>query len=448
MRCKLFKNIPINFNSLCYNKVNNLLILMEEFYMLSSARLRFVNKVYFLNKQFFDHYHHDAADLFTSPGRVELIGNHTDHNHGKVIVGTVDLSILALTNKIDYQKFIYKSKGFDEMIIDLEDLDVHKEEFGKSIALIRGVLFYLKEAGYQIGGVEVMTSTNIFKGAGVSSSAAFEMLIGKIMSYYYNDDKISNLELVKIAQKAETIYFNKPCGLLDQIGVSSGGINYIDFIDEENPIIENIDYNFNQYDLILTYCLDSHSKLVSNYSQIKDDMRLVSNFFDKGYLREVSYQDFISKKDEIIHKLGERRYYRAEHFFEENERVEKAYQFLKEKNESEFVKLINQSGYSSFYKLKNCYHISIKENLPQGLILSKNIINDGATRVHGGGFAGTMIALVKKDESMSYLKIMKEKFGEKNVTKLRISKFGTRHVSTLSDILNERGQYYDSSRFN
>lgn len=413
--------------------------------MLSSARLRFINKISLLNEFFSAYYHISASDLFSSPGRIEIIGNHTDHNNGKVLVGTVDLSILALTSKCEENKFIYKTKGFNEMAVDLNDLELREEEYGKSISLIRGVLFFLKKRGYKIGGVKVITSTNIFKGAGVSSSAAFEVLIAKIMSFYYNDDQISSLELALVAQEAETYYFNKPCGLLDQLGISLGGINYIDFKDEKNPLIKNLDYTFKEYDIVLTHCIDSHSKMVAYYAKIKKDMYKVAKFFNKDTLREVDFSLLLENKEEIIKQIGERQYNRAEHYFKENQRVEKAYQCLLDLDEKGFINCIEASGQSSFLKLQNCYDKSIEENLPQGIILSHKILKDGATRVHGGGFAGTMIAFVNKKETNHYIELLKHRFGDKNVTRVRISKFGTRHVSTIKEILNEGGNNYESN---
>ena len=403
--------------------------------LISDAQRRFINKIKILNEFFKDYFHEDGEDLFSSPGRIELLGNHTDHNHGKVLVGTVDLSILAICKKSEEPYFIYKSQGFQEMKVDINDLEVKPYEYGKSIGLIRGVLFYLKQAGYKLGGVKVITSTNIFKGAGVSSSAAFEILIGKIISYLYNNDTVTHIELARFAQKAEINYFNKPCGLLDQLGISLGGVNYIDFEDVDNPRIEKLNCFFREYDIVLTYCLDSHSSLTSYYAEIKKDMSDVSKFFGKKYLRELTLGDLHENKEKIIEKLGERAYYRGEHFFEENKRVDEALQALKTHDEAKFVELIDDSGNSSFYKLKNCMVHSINENLPQGLILSKRIIKNGGTRVHGGGFAGTMIAFVSKKESESYIKTLRNKFGPRNVVKVRLSKNGTRYIGSVKEII-------------
>ena len=243
------------------------------------SKARFQNKIKEMRDFFISYYKEEPVFLFSSPGRIELIGNHTDHNHGKVIVSTLDLSILALVKKTDDNFFVYKTDGFNEMRIDLNSLELRKNEYYQSIGLIRGVLFYLKEAGYKLGGVHITSSTNIFKGAGVSSSAAFEILIGKIISYCYNDDKISSIELAKIGQNAENNYFNKPCGLLDQCAISLGGVNYIDFEDENNPKIINIKCYLKKYDIVITNTLESHSSLSSYYAKIKNDMAMLSDYF-------------------------------------------------------------------------------------------------------------------------------------------------------------------------
>ena len=405
--------------------------------MIDEKRKRFRNKIITLANFFHSYHHNNPEYLFSSPGRVEILGNHTDHNHGKVIVGTIDLSILALVRKTKDHYLIYKTDGYKEMRIDLNDLSVKKSEFNQSIGLIRGILFFIKQNNYLIGGLEIITTTNIFKGAGVSSSAAFELLIGKIVSYCYNNDRISKLLLAKIAQQAEIIYFNKKCGLLDQMGISFGGVNYIDFKDNEKPLVKKINFRLQKYDIILTYCLDSHSQLNKQYNSISEDMKKLANEFNKQYLREVDENDFYRKKNQLITKFGLNTYLRGEHFFKENHRVDEFLNAIKNNDEEELISLINKSGESSFYNLKNCYIDDINENLPQGIILSKKIIKDGAVRVHGGGFAGTMIAFVNKNESKEYINQMQLKFGKKNVKKLSLTPNGARFIGKVNKILGE-----------
>lgn len=405
--------------------------------MENDRKVQFINRIKKLSDYFFDYYNDRPEDVFSSPGRVELLGNHTDHNLGKVLVGTVDLSIIAVTKKTEDNYFVYKTDGFTEMKVDINDLEAREDEYNQSISLIRGVLYYLKEAGYHLGGVKVCTITNIFKGAGVSSSAAFEVLIGKIISYYYNENQISEIELAKCAQKAEINYFNKPCGLLDQAGISLGGVNFIDFYNKENPYARRLRFSLKKYDVVLTYCLDSHSALTAHYAKIKDDLALLSTHFNVPYLRYVTFKNYLSSKEELIEKYGEDIYLRGEHFFEENLRVDKALDAIYNKDEDAFVKCIEESGNSSFYKLKNCYVENQDENLAKGILFSKSININGGTRVHGGGFAGTMLAFVRKEESQDYINEMKKLFGAKNVRKLVLSKFGTRYVAKLDELIKE-----------
>lgn len=394
---------------------------------------RFMMTIDTLAAYFRSYFHEEAEEVFSSPGRIELLGNHTDHNHGKALVGSVDLSILAVVRKSDHPYFVYKTEGYNEMKIALDDLKFRPEEKGQSIGLIRGVLFYFKERGYRLGGIQVVTTTNIFKGAGVSSSAAFENLIGRILAYCYNDDAVDSFEIAKISQLAETYYFGKACGLLDQMGSSYGGVNYIDFENDAHPYVRNLRFFFRQYDIVLTYCLDSHTTLTRQYLKIQKDMRDLSSYFGKNYLREVDESEYYARREELIARFSEAVYLRGEHFFEENRRVDLALKAIERRDEAAFVRLIDQSGDSSFSKLKNCYVNDLNENLPQGILLSKKINGNGGTRVHGGGFAGTVLSLVRKEESAAFLSEMQRRFGRNNAKKVRLSRYGTRHIGHLNE---------------
>ncbi|MBE6132288.1 MAG: galactokinase [Erysipelotrichaceae bacterium] len=405
--------------------------------MINEKKVRFIHTIKGLKTQFNNAFKEEPTDVFSSPGRIELLGNHTDHNHGKVLVSSVNLNILALTRKRDDGKVVYHAKGYRKIKININDLSLKESEYGKSDGLIRGVLFKMKELGYNIGGVEISSKTTIFKGAGVSSSAAFEVLIAKVINYYYNEDKIDAMTIAKIAQFAECVYFNKPCGLLDQSGISLGGVNYIDFKSVEEPIVKTMQFNVKKYDIVLTNCVDSHDKLTYLYSKIKEDMALLSNYFNKEYLRQVRAKEFFEKKEELIDKFGLDVFNRGKHYFEENKRVEQAYKCILNNDEDGFVKCINDSGESSFYQLKNCYVNSIEENLPQGILKSKEYITSGSVRVHGGGFAGTILAFVNKKETKEYISKMKEMFGEHNVKQIYLAKYGTRHIGKIENILEE-----------
>ncbi|MDD6302516.1 MAG: galactokinase family protein [Bacillales bacterium] len=396
--------------------------------------LNFVKRVNKLKAQYIEFFKENPEDVFTSPGRVELLGNHTDHNHGKVLVSSIDLNILALSKKTDERKIVYWGEGFPLIEIDIDDLDNRPSDYGQSTGMVRGVLYKMKELGYNIGGLHIGATTSIFKGAGVSSSAAFEILIAKMISYYYNNDSISPFTLAQIGQFAESVYFNKPCGLLDQSGIALGAINYIDFNDVDAPIIKNVSFNIKGYSLILVNTKDSHSALTPLYAKIKNDMFDLAHYFNKDYLRQVNKNDFFDKKNQLIEKFGEDVYLRGKHYFEENERVEKAYDAIIKGDGKTLIQMMNESGESSYYQLKNCYVHSEEENLPKTILLSKRIISDGAVRVHGGGFAGTIIALINDNEAKDYLKRLRKIYGYNNVKRIAFNRYGTRFICKVEEV--------------
>lgn len=367
----------------------------------------------------------DSTDVFSSPGRIELLGNHTDHNNGKVLVSSVDLNVLAVTSKRNDDKVIFYSNGYSAMMLSINNLEKRVEEEGNSISMIRGVLYKMKELGYKIGGFSVVSDSSIPRGAGVSSSAAFEVLIAKIVSYYYNNDEVKPFQLAQIAQFAESVYFNKPCGLLDQTGIALGGINYIDFKDIKNPLINNIKTRIDNYQFIIINTGGDHVKLTHCYAQIKDDMKSVSHYFSKEFLREVDEKDFYNNKDFIINQCGERAYLRAKHYFEENNRVKDAYQAVKNNDVNSLLKLMDDSGVSSYYQLKNCYVKNENENLPKALKKVKEIDSTCYSRVHGGGFAGTILMIVNKDNINLVRPILHKEFGQDNVMEVTLTDKGT-----------------------
>ena len=385
-----------------------------------------------IKEQFVEKFGCKPTDIFSSPGRIELLGNHTDHNNGMVLVSSIDLCILAAVRPTKDNKITFISEGYKKMVVKLEHLERKRFEFGKSIALIKGVAYKCKELGYNVGGFEVFCNSTIFKGAGVSSSAAFEVLIAKIISYYYNNDSIPALELAKIAQFSEAVYFNKPCGLLDQSGIALGGINFIDFKSIVNPKVEQVQWNSKDYQFVLINTGDDHSKLTHCYAAIKDDMKKVSEYFSQKVLRFVSKKKFNEHKDDIIAKHGENAYLRAKHYLEENYRVQKAFKYLKEDNYHGFLKQLSDSGESSYYQLKNCYVKDEKENLPSALRYAKSF-KGCYSRVHGGGFAGTMLMVIPKDKLDNILSTLIEKFTKENVMLVSLSDKGTTHLLEVID---------------
>lgn len=372
--------------------------------------------------------------LFSSPGRLELLGNHTDHNHGKVLVAAVNLDIIAAVSPNDSDQIVIHSEGFPVMEIDLRDLKVHGLEQGTSSALVRGIAHGFREHEYALGGFTAYMESAIFAGAGVSSSAAFELLICEILNYCYNGDRLDRVEMAKIAQAAETGYFGKPCGLLDQMGVALGGVNYIDFRSTENPVYKHITLTLKGYQIILTNTGGSHAGLTPFYAAIKDDMKKVARYFGKEFLREVPETDFRKEIDKLTVAVGPLAVDRAIHFYEENARVEKAFSAIEAHDTKTFLAMVRESGQSSRHYLKN---ISVghpeTEALTLGLDLSEKLIHDGAVRVHGGGFAGTMLAFVADSEAKAYLSAMQARFGKKSslIVKARpdgVKALKTKHV--------------------
>lgn len=379
----------------------------------------------YLKERYISKFGKEPGYLFSSPGRIELLGNHTDHNHGKVLVSSINLKVLAVVGERDDDKVVVFSKGYKKIEININDLDIREEEFGKSIGIVRGTLAKFKELGYKIGGFNVICASSIYSGAGVSSSAAFEVLFGKILSVLFNDNKVKQLELAKIAQFTEMVYFNKPCGLLDQAGIAFGGVNYIDFRSLKNPRIKHLNLTNDNYIFIIINTGDSHSTLTENYAEIKSDMKEIANHYGVEVLRDVDAKDFFRDKKLLISKYGERKVLRAKHFFEENKRVSTALNCLIKDDFEGFLKMLDESGKSSYYQLKNCYVENEEEKLPMALKYVKELVPECYSRVHGGGFAGTILMVIKKEKSRSIISNLKAHFGPENVTIVSLTKFGT-----------------------
>lgn len=385
-----------------------------------------------LLKAFRYHFNEDADSIFSSCGRVELLGNHTDHNHGKALVASIDMDILAACKASNEPLIQFISEGYDPMNVSLDDLDMKEEEKGTSSSLIRGVLKGFKDHGYRIGGLRVKSSSNIWRGAGISSSAAFELLICELLNYYYNDNALDMVELAKIGQFAESSYFGKPCGLLDQLGVALGGVNYIDFADVENPRIESIAAHIEGYQMILVNTGGNHSELTSHYAQIKEDMLQVAALFNQPYLNAVDSKEFIKRIPYVYRKLGGRAVLRGMHFFDENKRVQYAFNSLRNGNLNGFLDAVNRSGESSYKYLQNCYVPGEEQqSIPLGLTLTRKLLKSGACRVHGGGFAGTILTFVPQEQVKSFFDLMHALYGENSAFRVMIRNHGTVQVEKL-----------------
>lgn len=374
---------------------------------------------------------------FSASGRTEVIGNHTDHNHGRVMAAAVNLDIIAAASANDTSVVTVKSEGFDADVIDISSLEPKPQETNKSASLIRGVCAGLKNRGYKIGGFDAYTTSDVLKGSGLSSSAAFEVLAGTIINHLYNDGKISAVEIAQVAQYAENVYFGKPSGLMDQMASSVGGFISIDFEDTSAPVIEAIDYDLSKsgYSLCIVDTRGSHAELTPEYAAIPDEMKAVAGYFGKEYLRQLSKQDVLDNVAALREKFGDRAVLRAFHFFDENERVIRLAAALKNGDFDAFLECINESGDSSYKYLQNVYAGSMPKNQSVSVALymcDMLMQGSGASRVHGGGFAGTIQAFVKNDMLDGFINGMESVFGSGSCHVLNVRKQGGTEVTEVS----------------
>lgn len=354
---------------------------------------------------------------FFSPGRTELAGNHTDHQKGRVLTSAVNKGIHAKCEPTYGTVVRISSEGFSPIEINLLDLDVKAEEFGSSKALVRGVAAAFYDLGASVGGFNATIKSDLISGSGLSSSAAFSVLIARIFNEFYNNCQLEPVALARIAQQAENLHFGKPCGMMDQLACALGKPVYIDFMTNE-IIPVNADFSRMGLTLCLTDTGGSHAGLDTSYARIPADMRLIASFFGKELLGEVKPSDFRSKKWDT----ADRPVRRATHFFDENERVPKMRDALIAGNAEEYMRLMNESGRSSEKLLNNIVTSSTDDHkLEQGLILSEKLLSGkGAWRVHGGGFAGCVQALMPTEYFAHYKTEMEKSFGAESCTEIKL----------------------------
>ncbi len=385
--------------------------------------------------EFLSVYGEREVSIFSVPGRSEISGNHTDHNHGKVLAGSINLDIIAIASKTDDGFIKIKSKGFDEDAIDINTYTEPKEnDFFKSGALIAGMAKAFELGGYKKGGYIAYTTSNVFKGSGLSSSAAFEVMVGNILNYFYNDGSVDNVEIAKMAQYSENVFFGKPCGLMDQMACAVGGFVYIDFEDTKNPKIEKIDFNLSGagYALCIVNTGGNHADLNEDYASVPAEMKAVAKELGCEYLRQTSLGQVLANVKELREKVGDRAILRAYHFFNENDRVSAQASYLKENDVESFLEFVIKSGNSSYKYLQNVYttkNVS-EQGLSLALAITENILCDtgAAWRVHGGGFAGTIQAFVPFEQVSAYKEEIDSALGEGACHILRIRPYGAIQV--------------------
>ena len=370
-------------------------------------------------------------EIYSVPGRSEIIGNHTDHNHGKVMAGAINRDILAVVSKNDEDVIRFCSEGYSKDQIKISDVS-SPDKFRKftSRALVAGMADAFIKAGHVVGGYDAYSCTEVLKGSGLSSSAAFEVMVGNILNHLYNGGEVDNQEIAKYAQYSENVYFGKPCGLMDQMACAVGGFVYIDFEDNENPIVESVKFSLADagYSLVIVNTGGSHAGLNEDYASVPAEMKAVAAHFGKPHLRGLTEEDILAAVPYLRRRTGDRALLRAIHFVRENDRVEKARAALKSGDLDRFYEIILASGRSSYQYLQNVYtnHNHMEQGISLALCATDGALSGkgGAFRVHGGGFAGTIQAFVKNEELDAYVGLMDSLFGEGAAMPLNIRPLG------------------------
>lgn len=364
--------------------------------------------------------------LFSTAGRSELAGNHTDHNLGKVIAATINLDTIGAVRKTNDNLVVLVSEGFPAVKVDITSLAARDEEQNTTDALLRGIANAFVQRGLKVGGWIANTTTNVLKGSGLSSSAAIEVLCATIFNNLYNDDVLSPVELAIIGKYAENVYFGKPSGLMDQVACAQGGIVGIDFKVPDTPALTPIDFAFTDYGygLVIVDTKGNHADLTPDYAAAPMEMKMVANFFGKQVLREISFDEFEAALPELREKLqNDRALLRAYHFLTENERVTKMLEALQKKDIEGYLRLVQESGDSSYKFLQNLYSSKhpAEQGLPLAIAMSERFLaDDGACRVHGGGFAGTIQAYIPLDRLDAYCAKMNRIFGAGAATTISV----------------------------
>lgn len=371
----------------------------------------------------------DNLRLFSAPGRTEIGGNHTDHQHGCVIAGSVNLDVIAVVSENQDGVVRIKSEGYPMDTVNVTDLEIKPQEKGVAASLIRGVLAAFRQNGYAVGGFDAYTTSNVLKGSGLSSSAAFEVLVANIVNGLSGGGKADAISIAKYSQFAEREYFGKPCGLLDQMASSVGGFTYADFNDPQNPDVEkiNIDLSKSGYTLCVVDTGGSHANLTGDYADITLECKAVSNCLDVEFLRDADEDRFYKNIAEIRRKCGDRAVMRAIHFFNENKRVHTQKNALKKSDFNTFLAAVKRSGESSYDLLQNVYSPSNpkEQAISLALTLTKQFLNGrGACRVHGGGFAGTIQCYIPDKMFDGYKQMIESVFGENSCVKLFVRPVG------------------------
>jgi len=387
-----------------------------------------------LLQQFKEHFNSEQMEFFSAPGRTEIVGNHTDHNGGKILAANITLDTIgaAFPNNSDIISIF--SEGYeDEIRLDLSKIDEVPINQG-TLSLIAGMMKATANAGFKAAGFNAYISTSVISAAGVSSSASFEMLICSIINYYFNDSKMSYIDYAKIGQYAENKYWSKASGLMDQMACAVGGTISLDFSNDVK--YEKVDFSFSKigYDLIIVNTGKGHADLSHEYSEIPMEMKAVANKLGGTLLCDSNLQNFLEQFTELEESLeNDRALLRSMHFYEENRRVEEAIQAVADHNEKHLLKIIEESGNSSWKWLQNCYVATDNKDQKINLALALTEIfikkiGDGSCRIHGGGFAGVIMSIIPKAETSNYIEYMSKFIDEKSIYPMNIREYGAIHL--------------------
>ena len=371
------------------------------------------------------------ADLFSSPGRIEIVGNHTDHNAGKVLAAAVNVDTVAAVSPREDGVIEVKSEDYPPMLVELSDVSFKASELGTSAALIKGVADFYMRAGVRVGGFSACMTSTVPRGSGMSSSSSFELMIAEILNVYYNSGSLDPVFKARASQYAENVYFGKPSGLMDQTAISVGGVNMIDFRDFERPEFENAKWSFDDLDIFVAATGGDHSDLTDDYAAIPAEMKAVAEAMGGKLLRDIDPAAFYAAEDGLRSSLSPRALLRAEHFFEENVRVEQAAAAIVSGDEKAFLDAVNASGVSSAVKLQNLRSSRGDRALEDALDFAGTLDGVAAKRVHGGGFAGTILLFVRKASSCAVKDALIRRFGADNVFELSVRSSGATRVAHL-----------------
>ncbi len=388
------------------------------------------NRYASLLNQFQKSFGHDEALLFSSPGRTEIGGNHTDHNYGRVLAGAVNLDNAAVAAKNNSNIVRIESVGYPKFEVDLSNLKSDKSGFFTSGSLVRGISARLKELGYTIGGFDACIDGGVPKGSGLSSSASFEVLIGTIISHLFNEGKLDPVQNAIIGQYAENNYFGKPCGLMDQTACAMGGLITIDFENPSKPIVKKVNFDFvaTGFSLVITDTGGNHADLNDEYASLPADMKAVAAELGAKVLRQVTLEKVVEIAPKIREKVGDRALLRAYHFLGDNQRVVDQVAALEKNDFDSFLSMIIESGYSSYMYNQNIFPVNNvrEQGVSLALALSEMVLKgNGAWRVHGGGFAGTIQAFVPQDLLDKYVTTLEHVYGKSTCHNLFIRQRGS-----------------------